>query len=358
MTALHVALIADCRYPIVQPFEGGLQAVTWHLARGLLERGVKVTICAAPGSARDLEVRFLEVGSWQPSDQARRDVSMPPEEWLREHHAYLELMMTLARDTTVDLVHNNSLHHLPVAMAEVLASPVLTTLHTPPTPWLESALRVGTRRQHVVAVSEHTASSWAHATGTPPPVIYNGVDLDAWPVGLGGTALVWTGRLCPEKGAHLAIDIARAAGHRLRVAGPVSDPAYFACEIEPRLGEGVDYVGHLTQAQLAVLVGNSAACLVTPCWDEPYGLVAAEALACGTPVLGFDRGGLPEVVTEGCGRLVAPDDVDAAAGALPEVLGLDRRAARKRAVEACSVDRMVDGYLELYGRLTGLPVAA
>jgi len=91
--------------------------------------------------------------------------------------------------------------------------------------------------------------------------------------------------------------------------------------------------------------------VVTPCWDEPYGLVVAEALACGTPVAGFSRGALPELLDDTCGVLVAPGDTDALASAIDRAAGLDRRAARRHAERTCSIDAMVDGYERLYAEV-------
>jgi glycosyltransferase involved in cell wall biosynthesis len=234
----------------------------------------------------------------------------------------------------------------------------VTTLHTPPTPWLESAIAVSREGQHFAAVSRHTADSWRHVLDDDAVVVPNGVDTELWPAGPGGTDLVWTGRITPEKGPHLAVEIARRAGRRLRLAGPLSDPVYWRAQVRPLLGDGIEYVGHVEQRALAALVGASAACLVTPRWDEPYGLVAAEAISCGTPVLGFARGGLPEVVHEGCARLVGPDDVAAAAAQVEEVVALDRGAARERAISGCSVEAMTQRYIELYAGLLQRPVAA
>jgi glycosyltransferase involved in cell wall biosynthesis len=119
----------------------------------------------------------------------------------------------------------------------------------------------------------------------------------------------------------------------------------------------VHYLGHLHQRHLARVVAHSAACLVTPLWDEPYGLVAAEAMSCGTPVVGFARGGLPEVVDEVSARLVEGHDVAAASQAVEEAVRLPRRAVREHAEQHCSVEVMVERYLELYSQMT-LGVAA
>ncbi len=157
---------------------------------------------------------------------------MPPAAWLSEHHAYLQVMLELQARGDVDVIHNNSLHHLPVAMAAACAAPMVTTLHTPPTPWLEPAIEIADDdRSHYVAVSEHTRASWRHVVDAE--VVPNGVDVQRWRPGPGGRTLAWAGRLVPEKAPHLAIDIARAAGMRLRLAGPVGDADYVREMVTP-----------------------------------------------------------------------------------------------------------------------------
>jgi glycosyltransferase involved in cell wall biosynthesis len=247
-------------------------------------------------------------------------------------------------------VHNNCLHHLPVAMARLLPVPVIMTLHTPPTPWLESAIQAGPSPVFFTAVSAHTAQAWRHAV-QGVRVIRNGVDLDRWTPGPGGGPLVWSGRLVPEKGADLAIRAARMAGMPLELAGPVGDREYFATRIRPLLGRDVRYHGHLRHSELATLLGSASACLVTPRWDEPYGLVAAESLACGTPVCGFARGALPEILNGQCSVLTAPDDVRKLAQAIPAAARLPRGQARAHAQAHCSQDQMIDAYQALYREL-------
>lgn len=350
MSSLRVALIASARFPISEPFAGGLEAHTWWLAHALHRRGHHVELFAAPGSDPALGARELPVRRSVLSDAARSDASMPSAMWMEEHHAYLGLMLDLARDGEhrFDVVHNNSLHHLPVAMASALHVPVVTTLHTPPTPWLESAITAqDSCPVTFTAVSRFTADAW-RATVPSARVVRNGIDTDFWRPGPGGGGLVWSGRLVPEKAAHLAIESARAAGMTLRIAGPISDRAYFTDRIEPLLGQDVRYVGHLDRRELADLLGSASAAMVTPDWDEPYGLVVAEALACGTPVCGFDRGALPEILTPDCGLLAPPGDVEALAELIPRAMELDRRDARRRAEQFCSLDRTADAYTDLY----------
>ncbi len=344
---LSIGLVASARYPIREPFAGGLEAHTWQLATGLRERGHEVTVFGGTGSDPTLRVQAMPALP-SLSAQARRDVSMPAEYFIAEHHAYLGLMLELGAAGRCDVVHNNSLHYLPIAMASTLRTPLLTTLHTPPTAWLESAVRLRSpRHTSFAAVSAHTARQWS-ALVPAITVVRNGVDLDQWTPGPGHGSPVWFGRLVPEKGPELAIRAALEAGTGLRLAGPLPDAGYFHDQIEPLLGEDIEYLGHLSHQDLVHLVGSAGVAVVSPRWEEPYGLVVAEALACGTPVAGFARGALPEIVDESSGVLAAPDDVSGLAKAIAEAATLDRAAARRRAETACSVDRMVDEYVQLY----------
>lgn len=345
---MRICLIASSRFPVKQPFAGGLEAHTSALAEALIARGHEVSLFAAPGSALVTETTMLHVDRFAPSAGARADVGAMPAEWMQEHHAYLALMLRLAGEDAdrFDVIHNNSLHHLPVAMAAMTTLPVVTTLHTPPTGWLESAVRFAPPTARFIAVSRHTADAWAHAVHAE--VIPNGIDTAAWRMGPGGTAAVWSGRLVPEKAPHLAVAAARLAGLDIVLAGPVLDQAYFDRMVAPVLGRGVEYAGHLDQAGLVDLVGHSAVTLVTPEWEEPFGLVAAESLACGTPVASFARGALPEILDAGSGRLAPAGDVAALAGAALEARHLSRLAARRRAERAYSLDAMVDRYEAVY----------
>jgi glycosyltransferase involved in cell wall biosynthesis len=350
MTGLRIALIASNRFPIAQPFAGGLEAHVWHLAHALVVAGHDVTLFAARGSDDMLGCSELAVRELHLSDAAANDSAMPAWGFMNDHHAYLSLMLELADGERFDVIHNHSLHYLPIANAPALSTPMVCTLHTPPTPWLESAIAVtGGAGVRFAAVSRHTAHAWASMVPNIE-VVPNGIDIGRWPLGEGGGPLVWFGRLTPEKGPHLAVDAARSAGHTLLLAGPRSNAHYFDNEVAPRLDERIRYVGHLSHAELAALVGRSAAALVTPMWDEPYGLVVAEALSCGTPVVAFARGGIPEIVDGTCGALVAPGDISAMAAAIPAAVTLPRTRVRRRAVERCSANAMLDRYLSIYHR--------
>lgn len=353
---MRICLVASSRHPVREPFAGGLEALTHGLARQLVRRGHEVTLFAAAGSDPGLPVTVLDAVPFTASAVARRDVNAPSDRWMAEHHAYLGLMLDLARTPgRFDVVHNNSLHHLPVAMAPMIGTPVLTTLHTPPIPWLESAIATTPGGSAFTAVSRFTARAWEHVVDATP--VLNGVDTYAWPAGPGGGPVVWTGRLVREKAPHAAIDAARAAGAPIVLAGPVADETYFEEMVAPRLGPDAVHVGHLDHRALARLLGRASVAAVTPTWDEPYGLVAAEAMSCGTPVAAYARGALPELVVDGVGALAEPGDVAGLAAAIDAARRCDRRAVRAHAVAHHSVDRMVADFEACYAGLAGAEAA-
>ncbi|WP_108664597.1 glycosyltransferase [Euzebya rosea] len=348
---LRIAIIASLRHGLREPHAGGLERQTADLARGLRATGNHVTVFASADADPDIGVEpivpretLLDL-----SPAARRDVSMLAEGFMVEHDAYLDLMLRL-RDSDFDVVHDNSLHYIPPATADLLPMPMVKVLHTPPTPWIEAALRRDQANLHIVSVSHDNARRWPRR---PRAVIHNAIDLDRFvPASQPAPdTAVWVGRVCPEKGPHHAVRAARLAGMSLEVIGPASDRTYAEEVLRPELDEHRRWIGHLDSTEVAARIARASVAFVTPRWPEPFGLVVMEALACGTPVAGYAHGALPELVDDDVAVLVEPDDIDALAAAARTASTLDRDRCRTHAVTRGSVERMTGDYLSLYREL-------
>ena len=311
---LRIVVIAPLRFPIRPPHPGGLESAVWSEVAALTRRGHDVTMVAVRGSD------FVEPGSpfelpnlrW-PQGVPRTDVSYPHSYEATTVPALERALAAIAADSArFDVISNHCLHPLPIRRASLLSVPMLTTLHTPPDEAFVAAhAAAGPDGSTFLSVSDFTRREWARA-GLHSELLANGVDPTAWPEGGGGEQIVWFGRIVPEKAPHLAVEVARRLGRPLTIAGRIGDHDYAENVLFPLLGNDVTYVGPLTPPRLADLVGASAAALSTPAWAEPFGLVAPEALMCGTPVVSFAVGGVPEIAARSVGmELVAPGDVAA-----------------------------------------------
>lgn len=351
-----IALLGPSRNAVAEPFAGGQESYVATLSTALRRRGHHVMLYAAHGSDPTLADELITYPQLpRLSEVAALDFQLPEPGFLRDQHAFLGAINELiVRRGDIDVIHNNSLHHLPLAASRAVGLPLVTTLHTPPFPWMELGVALCDPRATFVAVSSALANQW---TTLPQParVIHNGVDVSAFGEGSGGTDAVWTGRLVPEKGADIAVRAARLSGRPIRVIGPIGDQAWFDATVQPLLGKDATYEGHLGHSEVARAFGNAAITLMTPRWEEPFGLVAVESALTGTPVLALNRGGLSEVIDQGIGRLVSPgadDDatVEALAAAINDAAVLPREAVRARAVERFSIERMVGEYEHVYHR--------
>jgi len=356
---MRIAVLGPSRFGLGEPHCGGLESHTATLARGLHELGHHVVVFAGPrDAAHQLPVEVVPIieRPLPATTTARLDTSTPA--WFARHetHGYLDALDRVAAE--FDVVHNNSLH-ASVVDAELAAGfpPVVHVLHCPPFRLLEQAhrrLHQQRARRCVVAVSDNLASAWGEI---PTDTVHNGVDVDVWrPVS--ATTLrastgrcVWAGRIVAEKSPHLAIDAANSLGWQLTLAGPVQDQDYFDTEIAPRLSVDITWLGALDARQLRRLYANSNVGVLTPTWEEPFGLVAAEMLSCGLPIAALDRGAIGEF-TDPSVAVLTPGDSGQLAGAIRTAARLDRVACRRFAVATLSLSVMLQRYIGLYQLLT------
>lgn len=333
---LRVALTADPEVPVPPRLYGGIERVVDMLARGLVARGHAVTLFAHPGSRSP--DRFVP---WPGRD------SRSPAATVR-NAATLTAAILAGR---FDLVHSFSrLAYLAPSLRNRV--PKLMTYQRPIS---RRSIRTGTLLfggtiwfsaiSRWMMRSVEDLGRWR--------LVHNGVPLATY--AFRGTVdadapLVFLGRMEAIKGPHLAIEAARRSGRRLVLAGNVEPEhrGWFDAKVAPHLdGERITYVGPVDDRRKDALLGGAAAFLMPILWDEPFGIVMAEAMACGTPVLGLRRGAVPEVVEDGRTGFVS-DDLDgfvAAVGRLPEI---DRRACRERVERLFGDDVVVAAYVRVY----------
>jgi glycosyltransferase involved in cell wall biosynthesis len=328
---MKVALLGPIAWRTPPRHYGPWELVTGLLADGLVQRGVDVTLFATLDSITAARLDGVCARPYEEDDDIDGRV------WEALHVAH-----ALGRSSEFDLIHNH-LDWLPLAMSGLSRCPMVTTIHG-----------FGDRR--ILPAYERASSAFVSISDVDRSprlpylaTVHHGIDLSQWPVVASpGDDLVTFGRIHPDKATADSIDIARRVGRRLIIGGPIQDEGYFAARVAPHIdGENVRYLGNVGGAERAKVLGHAAALLHPLGFEEPFGLAVVEAMACGTPVVGYRRGALPETVVDGVtGFLV--DDVDGAVAAVGDALALDRTAVAESARGRFSADRMVADYLAVY----------
>lgn len=331
---MRVALLGPIAWRTPPVHYGPWELITSLLAEGLVERGVDVTLFATLDSVTKATLDGVSPSGYEETPEIDGRV------WEALHVGH-----ALARSAEFDLVHNH-LDWLPLAFSEHCAAPLLTTIHGFSGSNILPAYRRA--RSHYISISDADRSPDLDYLAT----VHHGIDLAELPVNpVGGDDLILFGRIHPDKGTDLAIDIAARAGRRLVMCGIVQDRAYFTELVEPRIdGDRVVYLGSVGPADRGRILGSGAALLHPIRFAEPFGLSVVESMACGTPVVAYRKGSMPEVVDEGVtGRLVT--NADEAVDAVASIAEIDRLGCSRHARERFAAARMVDDYLGIYRKI-------
>lgn len=338
---MRIALVASLVSPIRAAEANGPHAVIIDLARGLVARGHRVTVHAAAGSAAD-GVDITEVPVEEAAHGANLRIGqLPPRAATAALNRGFARLFAQLRDDEPDVVSQHAFDAAAIRLAE--GWPVLHTLHMPPVVD-EVVATLRSTRAPLVAVSEAARASWRRSGVTELAVIRNGVPDRGSAGGATLPVALIAGRISPEKGTDAAIRVARGTGLAALVVGDAYDEDYFSNVVEPMLRPG-EWIGPVPRGDLFGFMARCAVLLMPVRWDEPFGLVAAEAQMAGCPVVGYRRGALPEVVSNGIGGwLVEADDEAALASAVGLARGLDRSVIRARAQSDLGVQPMIDGY--------------
>jgi len=230
--------------------------------------------------------------------------------------------------------------------------PVFYTLHDPIYPWRAEVFSMfASQNQHYISISDaqrKPAPNLNYAT-----TIYNGIDLDAFPFSAShDNYLLFTGRLQPEKGLAEAVQVAKMTGEKLLIVGPPVTGLYWDKKVAPYLDKNIKYVGFVARDQLFKYYQRAKATLVPIQWEEPFGLVLTESMACGTPVVAFERGAVPEIVIDGkVGFIIKDNNLEAMARAVKKVDKIKRADCRSHIEQNFSNQRMVDNYEKVFYKI-------
>ena len=330
---LRVGVLAPISWRVPPRHYGPWEQFVSLLTEGLVARGVDVTLFATRDSVT--AARLVGVAPTGYSEDASLDVKV----WEARHIA-----AAFERADEFDLIHN-SFDFLPLTYSRLVDTPVLTTIHgfasdaTLPV-YLDYA-----DRGFYVAISDADRHPKLPYVAT----IHHGIDLEAFDLEMQpGRHLAFFGRIHPDKGTAVAIEVAAAAGLPLVIAGIIQDQAYFDELVAPHIdGERVTYLGPVGPAGRQQVLGGARALLHLIDFDEPFGFSVVEAMACGTPVIAHRRGSMPEIVVPGVNGFLV-DSVEEAVSAVASSADLDRVGVRRSVATRFSVDRMVDEYLAVY----------
>jgi hypothetical protein len=353
---MKVALVAPLVSAIREPQRGGSQAFVSDLARGLVARGHDVDLYGASGSVVT-GVRVIDTGV-DPEALAASlyRASGPAPGGRAATEAAFATVYAAVREADYDLVHNHAFDAPAVELATGLRAPVVHTLHLPPDAAVGEALRAAAgsdRPPTVAAVSRAQAAAWRHVAAVDailsPLVPTRAITFSP----SAGQGAVFAGRLSPEKGALEAIEIARTAEVPIQVYGDAYDAEYARERIDPwRADPGVVVHAGVPRTAIWHVLARAAVVLCPALWEEPFGMVAAEAQACGTPVVAFRSGALEEVIrAQETGFLVEPGDIGAAARAVRSAPSLSRARCREHAVAELDLELSLDAHERLYERL-------
>ncbi|MGB5830456.1 MAG: glycosyltransferase [Thiohalocapsa sp.] len=333
---MKIAMLSPLSWRTPPRHYGPWENVVSLLTEQLVAMGVDVTLFATGDSITRGKL------AWVCERPYSEDPSIDPKVW-----ECLHIEEAFRRADEFDLIHNQ-FDFLPLSYSGFTATPVVTTIHGFSSPAILPVYEKFNKRTHYVAISEADRCPELDYIAT----IHHGIDLAQFPCReRAGDYLLFFGRIHQDKGVHEAIHVARRTGIRLVIAGIVQDEEYFREQVEPLIdGSSVEYIGSVGPDRRQDVLGGALALLHLIHFDEPFGLSVVESMACGTPVIAFGRGSMPEIIRDGStGFLV--EDVDQAVQAVGRIDTIARRRCRDEVEARFTSQRMADEYLAVYQKI-------
>jgi glycosyltransferase involved in cell wall biosynthesis len=336
---MRIAMLSPIAWRTPPRHYGPWESVASLLSEGLVARGHDVTLFATADSHTRGRLQAVCPRGYE------EDRSLIPKVWECLHISEL-----FEHADAFDIIHNH-FDFLPLTYAGLTTTPVVTTIHGFSSPGILPVYRKYNGKTWYVAISDADRAPGLDYIKT----IYHGIDIEQFDFqSTPDDYLVFFGRIHTDKGAREALNIARACNKRLILAGIIQDRAYYDRYVAPHIdNDRVVYVGSVGPAERSRLLGKACALLHPILFDEPFGLSVIESMACGTPVIAFNKGSMPEIIENGeSGFLVA--DENEAIEAVARIAGIDRAACRGRVERHFTMDRMLDDYINVYEAIVAL----
>ena len=333
MSVKRIAVLSPVAWRTPPRRYGAWETVAGNIAEGLVARGWDVTLFATGDSVTRANLHAVVDRGYE------EDSSVDP-----KVAEYLHISEAFEHASEFDLIHSHY-DFMALSYTRLVKTPVLTTIHGFSSPQIMPVYEKY-RDGYFVSISDSDRAPELNYLAT----VYNGIDLSLYPLQKGGGDLIFLGRIHPDKGVHLAIEVAERGGWPLLIAGIIQDRTYFREQIEPHLNQKIRYIGPVDVAGKNVLFARARALLHLNTIPERFGLVLAEANAAGVPVIAMDLGSCREVIQDGqTGFLVA--NTGEAVRALERVGEIDRDMCRQRVRKCFSMETMVGAYEQVYHKV-------
>ena len=331
--SMRIAVLSPISWRTPPLHYGPWESVVSLLTEELVQMGLDVTLFAT-GDSRT-SGRLVAVCPRPYSE----DLSIDP-----KVAECLHISEIFERAAEFDLIHNN-FDFLPLTYSGLVETPVLTTIHGFSSSKIMPVYKKYNDRGHYVAISDSDKSPELDYIAT----IHHGIDINQFPFfDADGEYLLFFGRIHPDKGVYEAIQVARRVGVKLVIAGIIQDQDYFATKVEPHIdGKAVEYLGSVGPDRRADVLGGALALLHLISFDEPFGLSLVESMACGTPVVAFNRGSMPELIRHGVTGYIV-DDIESAINAVADIKSIDRSECRADVEQHFTSARMARDYFRVY----------
>lgn len=329
---MKIAMISPIAWRTPPSHYGPWEQVVSLLTEGLFNMGLNVTLFATADS-----ITKAKLHSVCPKGYAEDPESHP------KVLECLHISEVFERAREFDIIHNH-FDFLPLSYSRLVMTPLLTTIHGFSSPKIVPVFKKYNRSTYYVSISNSDRNPELDYIAT----IHHGIDLDQFTFNpTPGKYLLFFGRIHPDKGAYEAIQIAKKSKRKLIIAGIIQEASYFDEKVKPYLDNDIRYVGNVNPEMRDKLIGNAFALLHPINFAEPFGLSVIESLACGTPVIAFEKGSMSEIISNGeNGFLVSK--IEEAVVAVKNIAKIDRLFCRKDAEERFSLKRMIHDYINVY----------